>query len=111
MYCKVIVTLPLKKEFIYLYPKKLNIRKGDLILVPFGQRKEQIGLVSEIISEIKINSKIKNLKEVIRTFNSITLSTSMMSFIEWVSNYTLYPKGLIFKMAHYGCELKKITVL
>ena len=57
MYCKVIVTLPLKKEFIYLYPKKLNIRKGDLILVPFGQRKEQIGLVSEIISEIKINSK------------------------------------------------------
>lgn len=98
MYCKVIVTLPLKKEFIYLYPKKLNIRKGNLILVPFGQRKEQIGLVSEIISEIKINSKIKNLKEVIRTFNSITLSTSMMSFIEWVSNYTLYPKGLIFKM-------------
>ena len=56
MYCKIIVPVPIKKEYTYECPKNLTLKRGDVVEVPFGRRKSEIGLVYSIIKkpEIKI---------------------------------------------------------
>jgi len=98
MYYKVIVPVPINKEYTYRYSDDLILNKGDVVEVPFGKRKSEVGLVYENIKKNELNYPIKNIKEIISKINNVRLSNRMLKFIEWVSNYTLYPKGLILKM-------------
>ena len=98
MYCKVIVPAPFDKEFIYKYSENIPLQKGHIVQIPFGNRNQQIGIVSNIIvNKEKIDSKIK-IKEIKEIVNGIKLSLSVLEFANWVSNYTLNPIGLILKM-------------
>ncbi len=98
MYCQVIVPIPFEKEFTYICPKDLLLKEGDVVLVPFGKRKEEIAIVSKVFKRNKSNISIKHLKTVKKTINNINLKSSIFEFLKWVSDYTLYPKGLILKM-------------
>ena len=98
MYCKVILPIPYDKEYTYRYPKKLSLEKGHVVLVPFGNRQEEIGVVSKIMTTVdKSESNIK-FKEVIRIVNKIKLKSTILEFLQWVAHYTLNPMGLVLKM-------------
>ena len=95
MFCKVIVSVPINKEYTYRYSKNLILNKGDIVKVPFGRRKLELGLVYEILQQDELNYPIKNIKEIINKINNVKINSRMLEFIEWVSKYTLYPKGYI----------------
>ena len=64
MFCKIIVPVPINREYTYRYPQHLILKKGDVVEVPFGKRKSEIGLVYEIIKKSELNYPIKNIKEI-----------------------------------------------
>ena len=72
--------------------KKLNV--GDIVIVPFGKKKE-IGVVWDKIRNTK--KKIQ-LKEIEKKIPNLNLSKNMIKFINWFSTYNLVPKGMILKM-------------
>ena len=98
MYCKVIVPVPVEKDFIYKCPENVNINVGSVVLIPFGNKAEQIGLVFEIVQDHKVTIELRKIKKIIRSLDNIVLKKSLVKFISWVSNYNLYSKGMIFKM-------------
>ena len=98
MYCKVIVPVPVEKDFIYKCPENVNIKVGSVVLIPFGNKAEKIGLVFEIVQDHKVTIELRKIKKIIRSLDNIVLKKSLVKFISWVSNYNLYSKGMIFKM-------------
>ena len=52
MYCNILVTKPFDQYFTYNFDINQNVKKGSVVLVPFGNKKDQIGLVYEIINKL-----------------------------------------------------------
>ena len=98
MFCKVILPLPIKNRFIYKYPKRMILRKGDIVLVPFGKRKDELALVYDLIEKDELDINIQKIKEIIKVVNNLRLNTKILKFIKWVSDYTISPEGMILKM-------------
>ncbi|MBI29219.1 MAG: Primosomal protein N' [Alphaproteobacteria bacterium MarineAlpha5_Bin11] len=98
MYCKIIVPVPVNKEFIYRCKKDMSIKKGDIVLVPFGHKSEELGLVSSIIKENQIDPSIKNIKYIKSSVHNLNFNSNIFEFIKWVSDYTLNSRGSILKM-------------
>ena len=71
MYCNILVTKPFDKPFTYLVKANQNIKRGNIVTIPFGKIKNQIGLVYEkfhlLPKEVKdiqikeVNSLVKNI--------------------------------------------------
>ena len=98
MYCSVIVQIPVEKEFSYTFDDRDSIKPGDLVLVPFGSKKEEIGLVVDVTSKINNGKNLPKIKKITKVFKNYNLKPSILEFINWVSRYTINSKGQIFKM-------------
>ena len=98
MYCDVLVTKPFDQVFTYKAKFDQNIVVGSVVSVPFGKKNDQLGLVYNLID----STQSKNFKFAIKEINSvhkhILISKNIIKFIEWVSDYTLAPKGLVLKL-------------
>ena len=92
------VLLPKVFNYPFTYsndPKKIkNLNEGDIVIVPFGKKKE-IGVVWDKVSHTK--KKIK-LKKIEKKISNTGLNTKIIKFINWFSIYNIVPKGLILKM-------------
>ncbi len=71
-----------------------NLNQGDIVVVPFGKKKE-IGVVWDEIK--KTNKKIK-LKQIEKKVSNFSLNKKVIKFINWFSIYNVVPKGMILKM-------------
>jgi len=93
---KVQVLLPKVFNFPFTYnlDHKKSCKKGDLVEVPFGSRKE-IGVVWDNISSVSKKIKIKNINKKILNFS---IDKKLINFIEWFSMYNMVPRGLVLKM-------------
>ena len=92
------VLLPKVFNYPFTYSndsKKIkNLNQGDLVIVPFGKKKE-IGVVWDKINQTKKSFKLKKIEKKV----SITgLNKKIIKFINWFSIYNVVPKGLILKM-------------
>ena len=106
MLYEVLVLAPFTKSFTYKSPKKINFTIGDIVEVPFGKRKSEIGLIINTTQVSKIRYPIKKIKEIKRNIANIKLDHNLIKFVSWVSEYNLYPKGIVLKMV-----LPKIEIL
>ena len=92
------VLLPKVFNYPFTYSndsKKIkNLNQGDLVIVPFGKKKE-IGVVWDKISHTKKNFKLKKIEKKI---SNTGLNKKIIKFINWFSIYNIVPKGLILKM-------------
>ncbi len=93
---KVQVLLPkiFNFPFTYTSDQKKNYKKGDLVEVPFGTKKE-IGVIWNNISLAPENVKIKSINKKIKDFS---INQKLINFIEWFSMYNMVPRGLALKM-------------
>ena len=98
MLYEVLVPVPIDKKYTYKSSKNLSIQRGDVVLVPFGKRNAEIGVVSGVLKKSELNYPLENIKEIIKKVKNIKLQPNMIKFVEWVSNYNLYPLGIIMKM-------------
>ena len=87
------VLLPKVFNFPFTYNVELKCKIGDIVEVPFGQKKE-IGVVwKNNYSEPK-NIKIKNIQR----NTGYCIGKNFIDFIEWFSSYNMVPVGLVLKM-------------
>ena len=96
MYCKVLVTKPFDKTFTYKTKNNMKVKVGNVVRVPFGSRKSQVGVVYDI-SDNNIESNKFTIKEIEIIYNKLILNKKLLKLIDWIANYTLAPKGLVLK--------------
>ena len=93
---KVQVLLPKIFNFTFTYnlDHKKNYKKGDVVEIPFGSKKE-IGVIWNNTNSVPKNIKIKNINKKIENFS---INQKLIDFIEWFSMYNMVPRGLVLKM-------------
>ena len=93
------VLLPKIFNFPFTYNSKSESKVGNLVEVPFGEKKE-IGVIwNSNYSEPK-NIKIKDIFK--KTEYSI--DKKLVDFVEWFSTYNMVPIGLVLKMVIGGTD-------
>jgi len=97
MYCNIIVTRPFDHTFTYRIKNNQKVKVGSIVIVPFGKKKDQLGMVYELTDQID-NYETFTIKEIGDIYDRITLNKSIIQFIRWVSDYTLAPIGLVLKL-------------
>ena len=50
-YCNVIVTRPFDHTFTYKIKNNQKVKIGSVVSVPFGKKKDQLGMVCELIHQ------------------------------------------------------------
>ena len=80
--------------FTYISDKKEPLLPGDVVIVPFGKKKE-IGVIWDKIQST--NKKIK-IKKIEKKINEISISKKLINFINWFSMYNMTSRGMVLKM-------------
>jgi len=91
MSISVLLPLPLNDPFDYLSEQPLA--PGTLVKVPFGPRQ----IIGVVWTE-KSSSPPKALKPILHVIEDFTLPDISLKFIDWMSTYTMTPRGQILKM-------------
>ena len=71
-----------------------NLNQGDIVIVPFGKKKE-IGVVWPGKNNDLKHIKIKNINKKI---DHLSLDQNLINFINWFAVYNMMPLGLVLKM-------------
>ena len=105
-YLEIAVLVPLKKTFLYhqltkTTKKQYNI--GSRVLVPFGARKNLVGIIVNIIDseqELKTykvsDSKLKSITEILD--NEALFDDKNLHLAKWLSEYYFAPIGEVFSL-------------
>ena len=91
----VLVPVPADRPYSYAVPEGATIEPGAILRVPLGPR-EVAGIAWDGDGDAV---ETKKLREVSQVFDCPPLVDEMRRFIEWVSNYTLSPPGMVARMA------------
>ena len=93
------VLLPLALDHAYSYraPEELGLAPGDLVVVPLGRR-ECTGVVwaDNATPDPLLDNR---LREVAAKLDMPPLRGELRAFVDWVSAYTLAPRGMVARMA------------
>jgi len=91
----VLLQLPVEGAYDYRVPEDITVSVGDLVEVPLGRRFD-IGVVwgagDGDLDEAKI-------KDVVHRLDLPRLPRALLSFIDWVADYTIQPRGVVLRMA------------
>ena len=97
MFCNVIVTRPFDRIFTYKIKKGQSVKEGTIVSAPFGKKKDQIGMVVELVNSNK-PTKDFVIKEIEVVFGNIVFTKKIIKFIRWINDYTLAPIGSVLKL-------------
>ena len=109
----VLVPVALDHPYSYRVPHGLVLVPGDLVTVPLGPRTATGVVWSENVDP---NPRLDNrIKDVEGKLDVPPLRPELRAFIEWVSAYTLSPRGMVLRMAlrmgeHLGPARERIGV-
>jgi primosomal protein N' (replication factor Y) len=94
----VLLPLPVETTYDYVVPEDAAFAAGDIIDVPLGRRFET-GVVWGAAADDIAPEK---LKEAVGIKDLPRLPYSLLTFIDWMADYTIQPKGVILRMALRG---------
>ena len=93
----VLVPVALDQTYSYRVPEGLELAPGDLVTVPLGARMATAVTWAE---NPKPNPRLDNrMKDVEAKLDVPPLKPELRKFIDWVSGYTLSPRGTVLRMA------------
>jgi primosomal protein N' (replication factor Y) len=92
----VLVPVALDHTYSYRMPRGMELAPGDIVAVPLGAR-QTIGVVWA--SNVSIDARLHNrMKDVELKVELPPLAPELRKFVEWVSDYTLSPRGMVLRM-------------
>ena len=92
----VLVPVALDHTYSYRVPRELELKPGDIVAVPLGAR-EAIGVVWA--DDVTIKPGLHNrMKDVELKLDYPPLKPELRKFVDWVSDYTLSPRGMVLRM-------------
>jgi primosomal protein N' (replication factor Y) len=109
----VLVPVALDQLYSYRVPPGVDLAPGDFVCVPLGPR-DCTGIVWA--ENPTPNPRLDNrLKEVESRLDIPPLQPELRRFVDWVSGYTLAPRGMVLRMAlrmgeHLGPERARVGV-
>jgi primosomal protein N' (replication factor Y) len=109
----VLIPVALDRAYSYRVPDELDLAPGDLVRVPLGTR-QCTGVVWT--DDATPNPRLDNrLRDVVAKLDVPPLRAELRKFIDWVSGYTLSPRGMVVRMAlrmseHLGAERARIGI-
>jgi primosomal protein N' (replication factor Y) len=96
----VLLPLPVEGTYDYRVPADVILSVGDIIDVPLGRRFETGVVWGPAADDIDPDK----LKEAVGLKDLPRLPVSLLTFIDWMADYTLQPKGVILRMALRGAR-------
>jgi len=109
----VLIPVALDHAYSYRVPDGLELAPGDLVQVPLGTR-ECTGVVWA--DNPNPNPRLDNrLKDVVAKLDILPLRPELRRFVDWVSGYTLSPRGMVARMTlrmgeHLGPERLRVGI-
>jgi primosomal protein N' (replication factor Y) len=92
----VLVPVALDHTYSYKVPPGLELKPGDIVAVPLGAR-EVVGVVWA--DDVTIRPGLHNrMKDVELKLDYPPLKPELRKFVDWVSDYTLSPRGMVLRM-------------
>ena len=89
-----LLPLPAQRPYSYLVPDGATVAPGSVVRVPLGPR-----LVSGVVWDTATDPvDARKLKGIDHVFDCPPLTEDMRRFVDWVSDYTLSPPGLVARM-------------
>ena len=110
----VLVPVALDQTYSYRVPAGTELAPGDLVAVPLGARGECMGVVWA--DNPAPNPRLHNrMKDVTAKLDVPPLKDELRSFVDWVADYTLAPRGMVLRMAlrmgeHLGPGRERVGV-
>ena len=92
----VLLPYPLAGPFDYTVPDGMDVRPGDMVLVPLNRRAE-VGVVWDAPSGDPVPAA--KLKPIDAVLDAPPMQPALRHFIDWVAGYTLAPQGDVLAMA------------
>ncbi len=93
----VLVPVALDHAYSYRVPEDLALAPGDLVRVPLGVRECTAVVWADNATP---NPRLDNrMKDVEAKLDIPSLKPELRKFVEWVSGYTLSPRGMVLRMA------------
>src|SRR6266702_4567795 len=109
----VLLPVALDQAYSYRVPEELDLDAGDIVCVPLGARAAMAVVWSENPNP---NPRLDNrMKDVEAKLDVPPLKPELRKFIDWVSAYTLSPRGMVLRMAlrmgeHLGPARERVGV-
>ena len=109
----VLVPVALDQTYSYRVPDEFSLEVGDIVAVPLGAR-EALGVVWA--SDVAVKPGLHNrMKDVELKLDVPPLKRELRRFVDWVSDYTLAPRGMVLRMClrmgeHLGPAREKVGV-
>ncbi len=91
----VLVPYPVDKAYDYIVPDGLNVRAGDYVCVPLGNRE----IAGVVWGEAAGDVSSAKLKPILSKYDLEPMNATIRQFVDWVAGYTVSPKGSVLKMA------------
>ena len=92
----VLVPVALDHTYSYRAPRELDLKPGDIVSVPLGAR-QVVGVVWADNVEIKPGLH-NRMKDVELKLEYPPLKPELRKFVDWISEYTLSPRGMVLRM-------------
>jgi primosomal protein N' (replication factor Y) (superfamily II helicase) len=109
----VLLPVALDQPYSYRAPDELGLAPGDLVTVPIGTRAATAVVWDE---NPQPNPRLGNrMRDVEEKLDLPPLKVELRNFVDWVSRYTLSPRGMVLRMAlrmgeHLGPARERVGV-
>ncbi len=91
----VLVPYPVDKAYTYGLPEGMEAQAGDYVVVPLGGREVPGVVWDDVPDEVKPGK----LKAAVHKYEFPPMPQIERKFIDWISQYTMTPRGAVLKMA------------
>ncbi|MBV8927428.1 MAG: primosomal protein N' [Bradyrhizobium sp.] len=93
----VLVPVALNQAYSYRVPRGMELKAGDIVGVPLGPREVLAVVWAENANpDPRLHNRLKDVSEKLEV---PPLKAELRSLVDWVSNYTLAPRGMVLRMA------------
>jgi primosomal protein N' (replication factor Y) (superfamily II helicase) len=91
----VLVPVALDQAYSYRVPGTFELAAGDFVTVPLGPR-DVTGVVwADGVARPGLDNRLKDVEE---KLDLVPLKGELRRFVDWVSDYTLSPRGMVLRM-------------